>query len=51
LDSWVRFQTAFLLGASQHRDDLGQWGVGWHRPVGGGVGAKDVGQRHGVGVV
>jgi hypothetical protein len=32
------------LGAGQHRDGLGQLGIGWQGPVGGPVGAQDVGQ-------
>jgi len=40
-----------LLGAGQHRDGLGELGVGGQRPVGVGVGAQDVGQHDRVAVV
>jgi hypothetical protein len=35
-----------LLGAGQHGDRLDQFGVCRQRPVGIGVGAQDVRQRH-----
>ena len=38
-----------LLGAGQHPDGLGQFGVGGQRPVRVGIGAHDVGQQHRVG--
>jgi len=33
-----------LLGAGQHGDGLGEFGIGGQRSVGGDVGAQDVGQ-------
>jgi hypothetical protein len=40
-----------LVGAGQHRDRLGQLGVVGQRSVDVAVGAQNVGQQHGVGVV
>jgi hypothetical protein len=40
-----------LLGTGQHGDRADQFGVGRQRPVRRSVGAQDVGQYHGIGVV
>ena len=40
-----------LMGAGEDGDGLGQWCVGGQRAMGRGVGAQDVRQGHGVGVV
>jgi hypothetical protein len=37
-----------LLGPGKHRDRLGQFGIGGQWPVGGQVGAQNVGQHEGI---
>ena len=41
----VRSQTASCWGPGQHGDGLGEFGISGQRPVGGQVGAQDVGQH------
>ena len=46
----MRARMAFLLGAGQQRDRLGQFGAGGQRPVRVGAGAQEVGEHGGVAV-